>query len=65
MSEPAKYLTVAQVAAELGFSRASIYKWIDTGILEAAQLGTKKGSLRIARTSLDSFIERSKRAAVG
>jgi len=50
------YLTVAQVAAELGFSPRTILRWIDTGHIEAVRL--PGGRIRIPQSAYSSFITR-------
>lgn len=52
-----RHLRPDQVAVELGCSRATIYRLIAAGELEAFRL-TERGSLRIPASSLDQFISR-------
>ena len=54
-------LTVREVAAALGVCTASIYKLCDKGELRHVRV---LHAIRIARTDLDAFIERSPRNAV-
>jgi len=48
------YLTVAQVADELGFSPRTILRWIDAGYLEAVRL--PGGRIRIPQTALAAML---------
>jgi excisionase family DNA binding protein len=48
------YLTVAQVADELGFSSRTILRWIDGGQLEAVRL--PGGRLRVPATALADML---------
>lgn len=65
MSERAEYLKVADVAQTLSVTTAAVYLWIEQGRIEAIQLaGKKKGSIRIPRKALESFIKASKIAAL-
>jgi excisionase family DNA binding protein len=52
------FLTVAQVADELGFSPRTILRWIAAGNLQAVRL--PGGRLRISQTAWSAFLaERS------
>lgn len=51
MSEP--YLTVAEVAAELGISRHGVYKLIERGKLKAIRRTER--NLRVSRLALDAY----------
>jgi excisionase family DNA binding protein len=58
------YLTVAQVADELGFSPRTILRWIDAGGLEAVRL--PGGRLRIPQSALAAMLAAgSTRSAAG
>ncbi len=58
------YMTVAQVADDLGFSPRTILRWIDAGQLEAVRL--PGGRLRIPQSALVALLEAgSTRPAVG
>lgn len=50
------YLTVAQVADELGFSPRTVLRWIDAGHLDAVRL--PGGQLRIPQSAYSSFLTR-------
>ena len=49
-----RYLTVAQVADDLGFSPRTILRWIDAGHLEAVRL--PGGRLRIPQSALAAML---------
>ncbi len=53
-----KFLTVPEVAAELGISERSVWRLIEEGELPAHRFGA---STRIRREDLDSYIDRSRR----
>ena len=48
------YLTVAQVADDLGFSPRTILRWIDQGEIEALRL--PGGRLRISQTAYSTWL---------
>lgn len=50
------FLTVAQVADELGFSPRTVLRWIDAGHLDAVRL--PGGRLRISENAYSSFVTR-------
>jgi excisionase family DNA binding protein len=61
--KPGQLRTVGEAALELRCSRASVYRAVESGALEAWRLG-ENGQLRISRESLDRFlIPASKRPA--
>ena len=47
------WLTVGEVADELGFSRTTVYGWLETGQLVGHLIA---GSWRVKRHDLDAFI---------
>ena len=51
------FFTVAEVSELLRLSELTIYKYIKSGMLNAAEFG---GHYRISKTSLDLFIENHK-----
>ena len=54
-----QYLSVAQVAAELGCSQATIRRRIRTGELIATRLGQSRNSaVRVSRGALQAWLER-------
>ena len=50
------WLTVADVADELGLSARTVLRWVDRGELAAIRL--PGGQLRVARRELDQALER-------
>lgn len=52
------WLTVGEVAEELGFSRSTVYDWIDPADGSAPKLAAHRigGSWRVNRAALDAFI---------
>jgi excisionase family DNA binding protein len=56
------YLTVEEIANELKISTSQVYLWIDSGKLEAFNLGngSERNFYRIKRASLNRFIESKK-----
>jgi excisionase family DNA binding protein len=56
----AKFLTVPQVAQELGISERSVWRLIEDEELPAHDFGS---STRVKRSDLDAYIARSKRPA--
>jgi excisionase family DNA binding protein len=60
----AAFLTVAQVADEVGFSPRTVLRWVERGELEAVRF--PGGRLRIAESAWIAFLdERSTRPADG
>lgn len=60
-----RYMTLQQVATELGFkSRGSIYNLIYTGQLDAIAAGTTGRGLRVTRTSFDAYCVRKEAEGV-
>ena len=59
-SHPARYVTIAELAEYWGVSRQQIYKRIDSGALEAIQLGS-----RLVRVRTTAAFEYERRARVG
>lgn len=51
-----KYLTVRQLAAELGISQATAYRLLKSGELPAAQLGPRGAALRVPRAALEAWL---------
>jgi excisionase family DNA binding protein len=49
-----KYMTAAEVAAELEVSTATITRWVRDGILPAKRFGTR--IIRILRTDVERMI---------
>ena len=47
------WLTVGEVADELGFSRTTVYGWLEDGLLVGHRIA---GSWRVKRHDLDAFI---------
>ena len=47
------WLTVGEVADELGFSRTTVYGWLEDGLLVGHRIS---GSWRVKRHDLDAFI---------
>jgi excisionase family DNA binding protein len=47
------WLTVGEVADELGFSRTTVYGWLEEGLLVGHRIA---GSWRVKRHDLDAFI---------
>lgn len=47
-THPARYVTIAELAEYWGVSRQQIYKRIDSGALEAIQLGSRLVRVRTA-----------------
>ncbi len=53
----ARYLTVAEAAAELGISKAHVYELVYSGQLRHADFGTRsRRMIRICRGHLDGYI---------
>jgi excisionase family DNA binding protein len=59
-SHQARYVTIAELAEYWGVSRQQIYKRIDSGALEAIQLGS-----RLVRVRTAAALEYERRALVG
>ena len=59
-SHQAYYVTVAELAEYWGVSRQQIYKRIDSGALQAIQLGS-----RLVRVHTTAALEYERRARVG
>ena len=59
-SHPARYVTIAELAEYWGVSRQQIYKRIDSGALEAIQLGS-----RLVRVRAAAALEYERNARVG
>jgi excisionase family DNA binding protein len=55
MTKPTERLTVAEVCAELRVSRATLYRWLQTG---RGPTSTKlpNGKLRVSRAALESWL---------
>ena len=69
-----KFFTTAEAATQIGISRATLYKWIEAGLVEApepirpgvrlwaasdiARAARAKGTLKIGRPSTDKQKER-------
>lgn len=62
--EQRRYLSVREVAAELGVGPHSVYRFIYSGDLKAGNFGTGSQSvLRVSRAQLDEFCSRREREA--
>ncbi len=59
-SHQARYVTIAELAEYWGVSRQQIYKRIDSGALDAIQLGS-----RLVRVRTAAALEYEQRARVG
>ena len=59
VSHQARYVTIAELAEYWGVSRQQIYKRIDSGALEAIQLGS-----RLVRVRTTAALEYERRARV-
>lgn len=59
-SHPARYVTIAELAEYWGVSRQQIYKRIESGGLEAIQLGS-----RLVRVRTSAALEYERSARVG
>ena len=59
-SHQARYVTIAELAEYWGVSRQQIYKRIDSGALEAIQLGS-----RLVRVRTTAALEYERHARVG
>jgi excisionase family DNA binding protein len=59
-SHQARYVTIAELAEYWGVSRQQIYKRIDSGALEAIQLGS-----RLVRVRTTAALEYERNARVG
>ena len=59
-SHQARYVTIAELAEYWGVSRQQIYKRIDSGVLEAIQLGS-----RLVRVRTAAALEYERNARVG
>ncbi len=59
-SHQARYVTIAELAEYWGVSRQQIYKRIETGALEAIQLGS-----RLVRVPAAAALEFERKARVG
>ena len=57
-----KFLTIRQVADELGISERSVWRTIEDGDLPTHKFGS---STRIRRSDLDDYIKRSRRKPSG
>lgn len=57
-----QFLTVSEVAQELGISERSVWRLIEQGVLPVYNFG---GSTRIKRADLDTYIAQSKRPEEG
>ena len=56
------WLTVGEVADELGFSRTTVYGWLETGQLVGHRIA---GSWRVKRHDLDAFIAAGEGVSIG
>ena len=52
MNESIKYFTVKQVAERFGVAIASVYAWVDKGLIGFHKLG---GSYRFSDADIESF----------
>jgi excisionase family DNA binding protein len=52
-----RLLTVAEVAARLGVSKGSVYRYITSNRLPATRLGDGLAPLRVSERELDSWLE--------
>jgi excisionase family DNA binding protein len=59
-SHQARYVTIAELAEYWGVSRQQIYKRIDSGVLDAIQLGS-----RLVRVRTAAALEYERNARVG
>jgi excisionase family DNA binding protein len=62
-TEP-RFLTVAQVAAALGVSGATIRRWVRDGHLVAVQIGGADGVLRIPEAELERLVAEARQDAM-
>jgi excisionase family DNA binding protein len=57
-----KLLKAAEVAAYLGVSAKTVYRWCDMGLMESVKLNR---SIRVLRTSVVDFLSCGKNAGLG
>lgn len=60
---PGRYMTLDEVAAELGLSRNAIYTKIYDGQFQAVPIHKNGKGLRVVRTSFDEYCARIEREA--
>ncbi|QYN16845.1 AlpA family transcriptional regulator [Amycolatopsis sp. DSM 110486] len=61
--ESNRYFRVKQLAEMLDVSRATIYRAIESGQLDALKIGTGKGALRIPGHAVNTYLETCAEAA--
>ena len=55
-NQPQTLLKVGEVACELRVSPFTVYRYVETGCMQALRVGVENGPLGIPRSSLDEFL---------
>lgn len=58
-----RYMTLVEVARELGLSRTAIYNKIYSGEMVGVDVGTGRSQMRVTRKSFEDYCDRLERKA--